>query len=219
MNCDQYPLFRFARGELPSVPAGRMAAHVAHCTTCQQRLQVIVALQRYPQNRERRWRRPQWLLVAAGLSLAVATVVVEKGLRQDRAPDFSIVTVAIPYPLVRLNNRSEVEADRRPGYQAYLDENYARAELFLAKSPLEIDLFLRGVSLYMLGREEEALASLRRVPLESVWCDPARWYEANSLIRLGKLGAARGLLLRLSAENGEYSSRAAGLAQRLAGGS
>ena len=119
MNCDQYPLFRFARGEITSARASRMAAHVAHCTTCQQRLQVILALQRYHRTRERSRRRPQWLLVAAGLALTVAAVVVEK-VFQDGPPDSPVVAVQLPYPLVLLNNRSEVDPDRRPAYQAYL---------------------------------------------------------------------------------------------------
>ena len=219
MNCDQYPLFRFARGELSSASASGMAAHMARCSTCEQRLQVIVALQRYHRNRERRWLRPHWLLVAAGLALTVVTMAVEKELLQDGHPDSSVVAVEVPYPLVLLNNRSEVDRDRRVAYQAYVDGNYAGAELLLEESTLPIDLFLRGVSFYMLGREEEGLALLRRVPLESPWSDPALWYQANSLIRLGKWEAARGMLSRLSAEDGEYSSRARRLVGRLRDGS
>ena len=196
-----------------------MAAHVARCNTCGQRLQVIVALQRYHRNRGRRWRPAPWLLVAAVLALAVATVGVEKRLFQDGPPDLSVIAVELPYPLVLLNNRSEGDADRRAAHQPYLNQDYARAELLLGESTLAIDVFLRGVSLYMLGREQKALTLLRRVPLESVWSDPARWYEANSLIRLGEWEAARGLLSKLSAENGEYSSRATRLLPRLRDGS
>ena len=219
MNCDQYPLFRFERGELSLAGASRTAAHVARCSTCQQRLQVIVALQQHHRNRERRWRRPQWLLVAAGLTLVVATVAVQKGLLREGPPDSSVLAVELPYPLVLLHNRSEVDADRRVAYQEYVKGDYARAELLLRESPLVIDLFLRGVSLYMLGREEEAFTLLHGVPLESVWSEPARWYEANSLIRLGKWEAARGLLSKLSADNGEYAGRATLLVQRLGDGS
>ncbi len=61
MNCDQVPLFGFSRGELKPASAGRMAAHVAGCNTCAQRLQVIVALQEYYRKRELGWRRPRWL--------------------------------------------------------------------------------------------------------------------------------------------------------------
>ena len=219
MNCDQYLLFRFSRGELNPASAGRMAAHVADCNTCAQRLQVIVALHEYHRKRELRWRRSQWLLVAAVLALVVATLAVKKGLLQDRPPDRSVMAVEFPYPLVLLNNRSEVDADRRAAYQVYINGDYSRAELLLRGSTLEMDLLLRGVSLYMLEREEEALPVLRRVPHESVWREPARWYEANALIRLGQWQAARSLLRTLSAENGEHSDRATLLAQRLGDGS
>ena len=219
MNCDQVPLFRFSRGELNPASAGRMAAHVAGCNTCAQRLQVMVALQEYHRKRELRWRRSRWLLVAAALALAVATVAVEKGLLQDGPPGPSVVAVEFPYPLVLLNNRSEVDADRRAAYQVYLNGDYSRAELLLRGSTLEMDLLLRGVSLYMLEREEEALTVLGRVPHESVWREAARWYEANALIRLGEWKAARRLLRRLSADAGEYSDRAALLVQRLGDGS
>ncbi len=130
-----------------------------------------------------------------------------------------MLAVSLPYPLVLLNNRSEVDADRRAVYQVYLNGNYSRVELLLRGSTLEMDLLLRGVSLYMLEREEEALTVLGRVPKESVWREAARWYEANALIRLGEWKAARRLLGRLSAEAGEYSDRAALLVQRLGDGS
>ena len=95
MNCDQVPLFRFSRGELNPARAGRMAAHVAGCNTCAQRLQIIVALQEYHLKRELRWGRPRWLLVAA-VALAVATVAVEQVLLQDAPPDPSVLAVEYP---------------------------------------------------------------------------------------------------------------------------
>ena len=214
MNCDRYPLLGFARGELSSDSAGRMAAHVAGCKTCEQRLRVVVALQEYYGGRQLRWRRPGWLVAAAALAVAVATVALERGLAPGRTPHAPTLAEELPYPLVLLSNRSEVDADRRAAYQAYRDGNYARAERLLGESTLAIDLFLRGVSLYLLGREEEALPLLRRVPPEDVWSDPARWYEANALLRLDRWGEARRLLSRLSVEPGEYSSRAASLLQR-----
>ncbi len=219
MNCDQYPLFRFSRGELNAASAGRMAAHVAGCNTCAQRLQVIVALQEVHRKRKLRWPRPGWLLAAAVLALAVVTVAVEQGLLRNRPPDPSVIAVEFPYPLVLLNNRSEVDTDRRAAYQVYQDGDYSGAELLLLGSTLEMDLLLRGVSLYMLEREKEALRVLRRVPQDSVWREPARWYEANALIRLGEWKAAGRLLRTLSAENGEYSDRATLLVQRLGDGS
>ena len=96
MNCDQVPLFGFSRGELKPASAGRMAVHVAGCNTCAQRLQVIVALQEYYRKRELGWRRPRWLLVAAVLALAVATVAVEQVLLQDAPPDPSVLAVSLP---------------------------------------------------------------------------------------------------------------------------
>ena len=96
MNCDRVPLFRFSRGELNPASAGRMAAHVAACNTCAQRLQVIVALHEYHRKRVFRWGRPRWLWVAAVLALAVATVVVEQVLLQDAPPDPSVLAVEYP---------------------------------------------------------------------------------------------------------------------------
>ncbi len=220
MNCEGYPLFRFSRGELNPAGARRTAEHVAECDTCSQRLQVMVALQEYHlENGLRRRRRRRWWLVAAAvLALAVVTVFVQQSLRQDGPPKPSVIAVKIPYPLVLLNNRSDAETDRRSAYQAYLAGDYSRAEILLRRSTHEMDLLLRGVSLYMLERWEEAVSVLRGVSHESAWRQPALWYEANALIRLGQWEEARRILQALAGEDGEYTDRATALVEQLGEG-
>ena len=98
----------------------------------------------------------------------------------------------------------------------YISFNYS--SLYRFRQAILVSYMVNAGST-MLEREKEALPVLRHVPQDSVWREPARWYEANALIGLGEWKAAGRLLRTLSAENGEYSDRATLLVQRLGDGS
>ncbi len=218
MKCARYPLLRFLRGELNTAEAGRVATHVSGCRVCRQRVRIVVMLDEVHHLRRPRRHRIRWLAVAAALAFFLGPLTLETILFQLQAPHSGHLAVREPHPLVLLSNRSAAgSGPPRDAYQAYLRADYSGAESLLSDSADEMDLLVRGVSLYMLGRETEALEVLEQVPEDGAWSEAARWYEANALLRMGEAAAALSILSRLAVENGGHSERAARLVRRLGG--
>jgi tetratricopeptide (TPR) repeat protein len=121
------------------------------------------------------------------------------------------------FPLVTRSSGSQTDVRSR-AFKAYRRNSYREAERWFSELPETHEtLFYRGVCLYFLERNQEALSLLERASLkESRWQLPAFWFRANTLLRLNRLDEAYQLLQVVAANKSVYQEESRRLLEMVA---
>ncbi len=217
-QCDPTVLLEFLQDDMSPEETAHLIEHLESCAECRERLQVmagLAALDRIEAVPPSSASYGKIGLLAAGLLIALLLTVV---YREAAGPRFAEIATNRPFPVFPLQTRATESAALSNALERYAEGGYGEAERLLAAFPDHSDaLFFRGVSLYFLERFKEAVSVLEEAGASGgEWEEPAAWYRANALLRLGATDRARQALQRLARSPGSYSNQAEEILQRLA---
>lgn len=223
IRCDEMSLVEFIRGELDAPATKRILEHLEGCSDCRERLQTVAAVEAfYREERASRRRSKRWLL-AAGVVLAVSASLLLVLWRHSSPSKLDLASLATEeiYPYFPLETRSN-DPTRRPevqtAFEAYNRGDFREAAERLSRLPASAEnSFYTGVSYYLLGRYDDALAELEEAErLGANWRTPVLWYRASVFLKMNDKGRAREVLREIVEEgSGEHQSKAIELLEKL----
>jgi len=232
---------RYIQGSLSEADRDAYERHFFACDACLKELQALQGMRQVLRRaRSKSWSPPVWawglaacLLLAVGVRLALrdrepvasAPVAVQMppaaaAAKQTALEELARFDPPAYAPVVLRGTKSEASRAFSSAMELYQHREYARAAAGLMKAEKDDPAagFYLGICQLVMGRNDDGVASLRRtIGLgETEYRDPARFYLAKGLIRMGKVDEARAELTSLAGSSGATRNQAKGLLDKLA---
>jgi len=225
MDCDQQNIYELITGDLSGEEADSLVEHIRRCRRCAERARIMTVLAD-PEFRSRtrsRFRPGRFLLAAA--VLAVAVLIIPPLLldwdSQNTTTGIRELATKEPYTFFPLEVRSPEDELREQAFTAYRQNRLREADRLFSRIQEEKlnpeVLFFRGVTRYLLGRDEQARSDLENARISEPYRRAATWYLANLFVRRGQVPEALRELHTLQSEEGQFNDEARRLIQTITG--
>ncbi|HLV00561.1 MAG TPA: tetratricopeptide repeat protein [Acidobacteriota bacterium] len=208
MECREIDLVAYLKGDLSPGETRKILDHLDECPDCRERLEIMVALDVASNDRPRILSGNN-LLIAAGLFLALLATLLYPFYFQP----LDLASVAtnesyLEFPLeVRDGSSAPSVKAALTLYQAGRYEEAASQFSQLSALSPHLALYAR-VSHYLSGHYSEAIQHLEQASSESMHRDPARWYLANTYLRLDNPEVAEKILFTLIEDGSRFQEEA-----------
>jgi len=211
MDCDKQKVYELMIGELPFEENQSLLEHLKVCNKCSERAQIMGILENYPLV-PRISGNNRWLLVAAAALIILLIPLSRPIWKQEPNSLQSLEQLATRelFPYFPLEVRAVDGQAKQAAFLAYREKRLEKAETLFNQIPqLDPEIyFFRGVTRYLLEKNELALADLEKSSNYPQWQQASSWYLANLYLRTGRRSKALKELERIKTQSGHFSSDA-----------